>query len=90
MGIVPGIVTFLIIWWVVLFAVLPLGVRGQWEEGDVTPGSEPGAPTKPDLGRKALITTAVAAAIWLVVFVLISVGVFSFDDLTAPWSPNAG
>jgi predicted secreted protein len=27
-------VVFLIIWWVVLFMVLPIGVRGQAEEGE--------------------------------------------------------
>jgi len=37
-------VVFLIIWWVVLFTILPIGVRGQAEDGDITPGSEPGAP----------------------------------------------
>ncbi len=51
MGIVGGIVTFLIIWWTVLFAVLPLGVRSQAENGEVARGSEPGAPVRPELWR---------------------------------------
>jgi predicted secreted protein len=49
--------TFFLIWWVVLFAVLPWGVRSQLESGDTTPGTDPGAPVVPKLGRKLLWTT---------------------------------
>jgi len=34
---------YLIIWWLVLFVILPIGIRGQAEEGDIVEGSEPGA-----------------------------------------------
>ena len=37
-------VSYLLIWWMTLFIVLPLGVRGQAEAGQVVEGSEPGAP----------------------------------------------
>ncbi len=49
-----------IAWWLSLFAVLPLGVQSQEESGAVTPGTEPGAPVLPRLGRKILITSLVA------------------------------
>lgn len=52
---------FLIIWWLVLFAVLPWGIRRQ-ESGDA--GHDPGAPANPMLLKKALITTLIAIAIW--------------------------
>lgn len=52
---------FLIIWWLVLFTVLPWGVRRQ-ESDDV--GHDPGAPANPMLLKKALITTAIALLIW--------------------------
>jgi predicted secreted protein len=56
-----AIALFFIIWWLVLFAVLPLGVRNPHEAGEDAPaGSDPGAPVKPMLARKLLITTAVA------------------------------
>ena len=50
---------FFLIWWVVLFAVLPWGVRRQDEAGDVAPGTDPGAPAVPYLGRKLIWTTVV-------------------------------
>lgn len=62
---------YFIIWWITLFAVLPLGVRGQWED-EVTPGTEPGAPQRPALWRKALITTVAAAVIFAAVMVIIN------------------
>jgi len=56
------------IWWIVLFAVLPLGVRSSEEAGEERPeGADPGAPVAPQLARKAAITTIVSAAIFGIV-----------------------
>jgi predicted secreted protein len=60
---------YFIIWWVVLFAVLPWGVRSQAESGEVVPGSDPGAPALPKLAAKLLWTTAMAT----IVFVLAAI-----------------
>jgi predicted secreted protein len=47
-------------WWLSLFAVLPLGVKSQAEAGEITPGTEAGAPAVPRLWRKVALTTIVA------------------------------
>ena len=57
-------------WWVVLFAVLPWGIRSQEEARDIVPGSDPGAPTVPRLVVKALWTTAIAAVVFVFILVL--------------------
>jgi len=85
MGIVTGIVTFVIIWWVVIFAVLPFGVKGQWEGDGGPEGTEPGAPQNPQLGKKVLITTGIAAAIWVVVALVITSGAVTLESLPAPF-----
>jgi predicted secreted protein len=54
---------YFVIWWIVLFAVLPWGVRSQHEAGEISPGSDPGAPARPLLLRKAIATTLVSAVI---------------------------
>ena len=59
---------FLIFWFLALFCLLPVGL------GDVDP--ETGAPRNPMLGRKALIATGVAAALWIVFYLLILFHVF--------------
>ncbi len=55
---------YFIIWWVVLFAVLPWGVRSQQESGDVVPGTDPGAPAVPNLRAKLVWTTVVATIVF--------------------------
>jgi predicted secreted protein len=61
---------FFLIWWVVLFAVLPWGIKSQHEGDDIAPGTDPGAPSKALIGWKLVWTTVVAAAIYAVCFVI--------------------
>ncbi len=79
MGLVGGIVVFLIVWWMVFFAVLPWGVVSQAEHDAVEPGTDPGAPTRPALGRKALITTTIAACLWLIIYIVIVNGLITLE-----------
>lgn len=72
---------YFIIWWIVLFAVLPIGVRSQAESGDVVPGSDPGAPAIPNLKMKLAWTTAVATVVFVVVDVIYVYRLVSLDDL---------
>jgi predicted secreted protein len=66
MSLATGIAIYFIIWWVVLFAVLPFGVRSQEESGAVSDGTDPGAPVVPRLWLKLVWTTIVS----LIVFAL--------------------
>jgi predicted secreted protein len=79
-----GIALFFLIWWVVLFAVLPWGVRSQQESGEVAPGTDPGAPVAARLGRKLIWTTLVAAVIFAAVYAVYAKGLVNFDSLFAP------
>ncbi len=74
MSIVSAIVVYILIWWVTLFATLPLGVRGQAEEGNIVKGSEPGAPVKPEMKRKLILTTILATIFWAIVCAVILMG----------------
>jgi predicted secreted protein len=68
---VLGAAVYAVLWWVVFFVALPWGVRGQHEDGAAAPGSDPGAPIRPLMWRKAGVTTLVAAVLWLGVFIII-------------------
>lgn len=57
MSITGTLVVFVICWWLCFFVVLPIGVRGQFEDGEPTPGTEEGAPAEPMLKKKALWAT---------------------------------
>ncbi|MEE1613158.1 DUF1467 family protein [Microvirga sp. CF3016] len=62
-----GLALYFVIWWILLFAVLPFGIRSQVESGEVVQGSEPGAPALPALREKAIWTTLVASIVLVVV-----------------------
>jgi predicted secreted protein len=64
MGWFTGIVVYSLIWWTVLFAVLPFGTRPD-PQGDQAAGGWRGAPERPMLLRKLLATTLLSAAIWV-------------------------
>jgi predicted secreted protein len=80
-----GLAIFFLIWWVVLFAVLPWGVRSQHEGGAVTPGTEPGAPSLPRLGRKLLWTTLVSAVLFVGCYVVYADRLVTLEGLLAPF-----
>jgi len=65
-----AIAIFITIWFTVLFAVLPFGIRSQHEAGDIVPGTDPGAPVAPRLLAKALWTTLISAAVFAALVVL--------------------
>jgi predicted secreted protein len=80
-----GFATFFLIWWVVLFAVLPWGVRSQHEGGAMAPGTDPGAPTAVHLGRKLIWTTAVSLVIFAGFYVVYADQLITIDGLLAPF-----
>ena len=59
-----AVAIYFTMWWTLLFAVLPFGIRSQHEGGDIVPGSEPGAPQRPALLRKALWTTVITTVVF--------------------------
>jgi len=84
-----AIAIYFVLWWVVLFAVLPWGVRSQSESGAVEPGTDPGAPTLPRILRKLVWTTIASAVVFAAGLLLFRYRVVTLDSLAAwfevPW-----
>ena len=76
---------FFLIWWVVLFAVLPWGIRSQHEAGAMVPGTDPGAPAIPNLLRKLLWTTIVSAIIFAACYVVYVNRLVTLEGLARPF-----
>jgi predicted secreted protein len=76
-----SIAVYFIIWWTVLFAVLPWGVRSQQESGTVSPGTDPGAPAVPRLLMKLIGTTIVAAMVFALCAVIYDYRLVTLDGL---------
>jgi predicted secreted protein len=64
MSLATGIAIYFIVWWLVLFMVLPFGVRSQHEGGDMVSGTDPGAPAMPRLWWKLVWTTVVSGVVF--------------------------
>ncbi len=77
---------YVVIWWIVLFAMLPIGVRTQSDEGEVTPGTAESAPLAPRLLPKMVATTVVSSVIFAAVYVIIVHHVITLDDI--PFLPR--
>lgn len=80
MGIVSGIVLFAVIWFMVLFVVLPLRLRTQEEDGNVVPGTPSSAPVNPDMKRKVRIVTGVSVVLWAIIAGVILSGAITVAD----------
>ena len=70
MPVATALAIFFLIWWVVLFAVLPWGIKSQHEGEGIAPGTDPGAPTTARIGLKLMWTTGVAIAIYVVCYII--------------------
>lgn len=81
MTITFAIAIYFILWWMVFFAMLPIGVQTQDEAGEVVPGSASSAPVSPRIGRKAIWTTLASAAIFGTVYGLAWFGVLDLNAL---------
>jgi predicted secreted protein len=70
MPVITSVSIFFLIWWIVLFAVLPWGIRSQQEEGAIAPGTDPGAPVLPRLRRVLVWTTLVSIVVFACCYVV--------------------
>ena len=83
MSLTTSLAIYFIVWWVVLFLVLPWGIRSQAESGEIARGTDPGAPAVPNLRAKLLWTTVVAAVLFGVFEVVYIYRLIALDDLAA-------
>jgi predicted secreted protein len=84
MSLTLGLALYFVIWWTVLFAVLPFGLRTQHEEGEVVPGTPASAPARPRLLRIFLVNTLVAAVVFAIVWVAIVYKLVTIDIIEIP------
>lgn len=81
MGVVSGIVLYLVIWFMTFLTVIPIRIQTQGEAGDVVPGTHAGSPEKHHLKKKAWITTGISAVLWTIIAGIIISGVISVRDI---------
>jgi len=72
---------FFLMWWVVLFTALPLGLRTQQDDDNVTLGTIASAPRGRHVLRAILITTAIDILVVVVVVFVVNYLGIGFSDL---------
>ena len=80
MAITSAIVLFAVIWFLVLFVLLPLRMETQGDRGEVVKGTQPGAPANLDMSRKLRLATIIAAVLWAITAGVIVTGAIEVRD----------
>ena len=81
MAITSAIVLYIVIWFMVFFIALPIRVQTQGDLNQIVPGTHAGAPEHHHLKKKAIITSVIAAVLWLIISGIILSGWISISDL---------
>ena len=74
MNFVSGLLLYVSLWWVVIFMVLPLGVR---QDRNPPKGGAPGAPQKSDIKKKLFWTTVLTTLLWGALY-----GLMAYNQVT--------
>jgi predicted secreted protein len=81
-----AIVLFIMIWWTVLFAVLPFGTKPIADADEQTGWR--GTPERPRMGRKVLVTSLITLVLWGGAMVVIRSDWLSFRDAASQMPDN--
>jgi predicted secreted protein len=78
-GVTGSIIVYVLIWWIIFFSVLPIGIQSNKEKfKERIDGIDPGAPINPKIGKKFLITTIITSIIFILIYYLVK---FDFLNL---------
>ncbi len=81
MGITGSIIVYVLIWWIIFFSVLPVGIQSNKEKfKEKIDGIDPGAPINPKIGKKFLITTLITSIIFIVIYYLVEFNLLNLRE----------
>ena len=81
MGITGSIIVYVLIWWMIFFSVLPVGIQSNKERyKEKIGGIDPGAPNNPKIGKKFLITTIITSIIFIVIYYLVKFNLLNLRE----------
>lgn len=79
MTITGAIVLFAVLWFLILFIMLPIGEKSQSEAGDVVPGTPASAPEDAMMKKKLIWTTITTVILWAILVGVIVSGLLRIE-----------
>ena len=81
MGLTGSIIIYVMIWWIIFFSILPVGIQSNKEIfKESIEGADPGAPNNPKMAKKFLITTIITSILFIVIYYLVNNGFFNLRE----------
>ena len=81
MGITGSIIVYVMIWWIIFFSVLPIGIQSNKKIfKEKIEGIDPGAPKNPEIIKKFLITTLITSLIFIVIYYLVEINLLNLRE----------
>ena len=81
MGITGSIIVYVMIWWIIFFSVLPIGIQSNKEVfKEKIEGVDPGAPKNPKIAKKFFLTTLITSLIFAVIYYLVKVDLLNLRE----------
>ena len=81
MGITGSIIVYVLIWWIIFFSILPVGIQSNKEKfKENIEGIDPGAPKNPRIAKKFLITTIITSIIFIVIYYLVRFNILNLRE----------
>ena len=99
MGVTSALVLYAVLWFMTFLVAIPIRLKTQGDTGNIVEGTHASSPEVHNLGKKAWITTGVAAVLWAIIAGIIFSGWISIRDIDmfnrmggppAAISPEAG
>ncbi len=69
MSLTGSLIIYVLIWWIVFFALLPIDVNREKKENII--GIDAGAPENPKIIKKFVYSTLITSIIFIIIFLLV-------------------
>ena len=79
MSLTGSLIIYVLIWWIVFFALLPIDVNREKKQNII--GIDAGAPENPKIIKKFVYSTLITTIIFIIIFLLVKYEYFNLRNL---------
>ena len=79
MSLTGSLIIYVLIWWIVFFALLPIDVNR--EKKSIIKGSDAGAPENPKIIKKFIYSTLITSILFIIIYILVKYELLNIRNL---------